>query len=194
MEQRLSVVERASLDHCMHIIESALSPWNAYYARSAVESGVASYAALLLDSQTVGCAVFYHLETRPRIGVVYYIAIHPSVQGRGLGKVLLASVETLLEMRGCSIFVATTREDNAASRALFRSMNYVEERIDSIYHLSPRAAENMVRALCSFEDDLVMYRGSTLQTLIRAFEKCGKACRDVWYRICYLPWARSRFF
>jgi len=192
--RRVSVVEGRSLAECIDVVSRALNPWNAYYAKSAVESGVASFATLLIDGVPRGCSVFYTLDTDPIVGVVYYIAIDPPLWGRGLGKVLLASTEELLELRGSRLFVATTREDNVASRALFSSMNYAEKRLDELYAESPRAAENLVRALCSFEDDVVMYRGAGLKTLLKAFERCGRVCRDVWYRICYIPWARSRFF
>lgn len=58
-------------------------------------------------------------------GRIYKIAVHPSAQGRGLARRLLAAAERLFRRQGMRLSVAEVRTGNAGSRALFEHCGYV---------------------------------------------------------------------
>jgi acetoin utilization deacetylase AcuC-like enzyme/GNAT superfamily N-acetyltransferase len=67
---------------------------------------------------------------------LYWIAIHPAFQGRGIGKSLLEETERLImEAKGTRIYVETSqREQYASTRAFYENSGYhVESILDSFY-------------------------------------------------------------
>ncbi|MGB3185121.1 MAG: GNAT family acetyltransferase [Ornithinimicrobium sp.] len=57
-------------------------------------------------------------------GWLYYFAVSPSQQGRGLGKALLTEVERLLIERGCPKLNVQIRDGNAELQARYEDWGY----------------------------------------------------------------------
>jgi ribosomal protein S18 acetylase RimI-like enzyme len=59
---------------------------------------------------------------------LYWLAVDPAAQGRGMGRAMLGEVERLLDARGARMLVAETsgRPDYAATRAFYLATGYVE--------------------------------------------------------------------
>ncbi len=166
--------------------------WHGYYAKEAASSGVGTWLCARLDSRVVGVAVALAIPSRPKIGVVYYVAISRDVEGRGVGKALVLSVEELLEARGCSVFMASTSSDNDRSRRLFKSLGYREVSLYELAEIDERAAELVVMGLCAFEDEVVLYKGMELRELLAVIHRSEGAFRHVWRVACFEPWRRLR--
>ena len=175
----------------LKIVGRSMGWWHRYYAEAAVRRGVATCLVLVDDGRAVGTAIVYIVDAVLRVGVIYYVAVDPSKRGCGYGKILLASAEEVLEERGCRVFVATTTEDNDAALRLFRSMGYEAIHLDELGRICPECLDNVLRATCGYEDDVLLYKGCSLRELLKVFRRC-RACRDVWYEICYLPWVEMR--
>ncbi|NPA96341.1 MAG: GNAT family N-acetyltransferase [Crenarchaeota archaeon] len=166
--------------------------WHRYYAEAVARSSIGTWLCLRVGNRLAGATILYTIPLKPSIGVIYYIAVHEDLERRGLGKVLLASSEEILELRGCRIFVASTTVDNDGSRKLFRSMGYREILVDELFAAEPNATELLVRALCSFEDDVVMLKGCEVNELLELLKRNRAVIRGIWRRICYEPWLRMR--
>ena len=118
----------------------------------------------------------------------YYVVVARGHRGRGLGKVLVTSAE---ELCGADVYLATTTEDNVASRRMFRSLCYAEyawSRLETLYGWD--VVDELVRLTCGYEDDVVMVRpAKKLGELAEALKAHG-APDEVWERVCYEPWRR----
>lgn len=81
----------------------------------------------------VGAAV---LLTRAgsRIGRIYSLVVAPSARGRGLARTLVATLEQEARRRGCVRMRLEVRADNAAARALYAALGYVERARLSAYY------------------------------------------------------------
>ena len=66
--------------------------------------------------------------TRMPQGFVAYMAVEPSLRGRGIGSRLLAAGEDEARRRGLPYMGLMVTEDNAAARALYERAGYLTER------------------------------------------------------------------
>ncbi|MEM0260985.1 MAG: GNAT family N-acetyltransferase [Sulfolobales archaeon] len=174
--------------------------WHYFFA-SAVEKIGGGIVDLILSSERrlVGQGVFYKIATPEIIlGVIYYLVIGREFRGKGFGRILLATLEEILSWEDAEIFIASTTLDNEASRRLFRSLDYKEFSWKDLYKLlGSEETEILRKALCSYEDDLIMIRFEKrdIKDLKKALNKentSRKTIERIWREICYTPWLRLR--
>ena len=60
-------------------------------------------------------------------GVVNYLAVHPSYQKQGYGKIIIGHVENELLNRGCPKINLLVRSDNLEVKKFYRDLNYIEQ-------------------------------------------------------------------
>lgn len=60
-------------------------------------------------------------------GVIYYLAVHPSLQGSGRGRDMVRHAESWLAERGVWKVNLMIRDDNEKVRDFYRSIGYEEE-------------------------------------------------------------------
>lgn len=106
----------------------ALFPGDRLSARSLrrlLRSPSARVCAIDGSEGLVGAAV---LLTRAgsRIGRIYSLVVAPSARGRGLARTLVATLEQEARRRGCARMRLEVRADNAAARALYSALGYIE--------------------------------------------------------------------
>ena len=79
-----------------------------------------------VGGKVVGAAELYTTEVKEygKVGVVSFIAVEKGFRGRGVGRKLLEAAERFFAEEGCAYAAASTRSDNEASLALFRSLGY----------------------------------------------------------------------
>ncbi|MCU1414462.1 MAG: acetyltransferase [Microbacteriaceae bacterium] len=65
-------------------------------------------------------------------GWVHYLAVDPGRRREGLGRQLMAAVETLLIERGCPKLNLQVRSDNAAVLGFYRGLGYGEDQVVSM--------------------------------------------------------------
>lgn len=172
--------------------------WHGYYAKACFRANVCKCISLNIAGRCVGVGLYYVLNTRPMIGVVYYIVIAPRFRGQGLGKVLLASIEHLMEEEGAELSIATSALDNENAIRLFKSMGYaVLEWDELVQRVGYDVYELLLRATCGYEDEVVMIKSfkrdqfdKTLSDLIN--NRNIRTANRVWYIVCYEPWRRAR--
>jgi ribosomal-protein-alanine N-acetyltransferase len=76
-----------------------------------------------LDGKPIG----YQISTRNPMGVhLARLAVHPTLQGHGVGFALLADLILKTEQRGLSHITVNTQSDNPASLALYQRMGFHE--------------------------------------------------------------------
>ncbi|KIU44956.1 acetyltransferase [Bradyrhizobium elkanii] len=59
-------------------------------------------------------------------GWVYYVAVDPNSQGKGLGRVMMAAVEDWLRAAGVPKLQLLVRRENAKAGAFYQSLGYEE--------------------------------------------------------------------
>lgn len=62
-----------------------------------------------------------------RRGWIYYLAVDASVQGRGLGRRLLAAAEDWLRQRGVPKAMLMVRQENAGVQDFYRGLGYTDQ-------------------------------------------------------------------
>jgi ribosomal-protein-alanine N-acetyltransferase len=71
--------------------------------------------------------VGYHLSTRNSLGVhLARLAVRPETQGRGIGQALVQDLFLQAEQRGIRRFTVNTQNDNAASLAIYKKLDFFE--------------------------------------------------------------------
>lgn len=74
------------------------------------------------------------------VGEVYIVGIDPSVQGSGLGKVLLQTGLAHLRSRGCLVVDLYVEADNSAARALYERQGFGVQVTDTMYRRERQSA------------------------------------------------------
>ena len=103
-----------------------IRPWNDPHADIALaRRGPHSTILVARDGDRVlGSAMVGHDGHR---GWVYYLAVEPDLQGRGLGRALLRAVEDWLRARAVPKLMLLVRPDNEKVRGFYAAEGYVEE-------------------------------------------------------------------
>jgi ribosomal protein S18 acetylase RimI-like enzyme len=100
-----------------HLWQNSLSDLERAYPQSLLAT-VAE-----LDGKPIG----YQISTRNPMGVhLARLAVHPTLQGHGVGFALLADLILKTEQRGLSHITVNTQSDNPASLALYQRMGFHE--------------------------------------------------------------------
>ncbi len=84
-------------------------------------------AVLATVVETEGQVLGYQLSTRNPLGAhLARLAVHPALQGRGVGRALIADLVHQAERRGLYHLTVNTQDDNAASLALYKKTGFHE--------------------------------------------------------------------
>jgi [ribosomal protein S18]-alanine N-acetyltransferase len=93
---------------------------------SSLSSGY-KQAVLAAVAETDGQVIGYHISTRNALGIhLARLAVRPGVQGRGVGRALVADMIRQAERRGVHHFTVNTQSDNAVSLALYEKIGFHE--------------------------------------------------------------------
>lgn len=65
-------------------------------------------------------------------GSVFYLAVHPEYQGKGLGAQLMAKIEDLLTEMGCPKINIVIRSSNARVLAFYNRLGYTVDDVTSV--------------------------------------------------------------
>lgn len=103
-----------------------IRPWNDPHADIALARRGPHSTILVAreGGRLVGSAMVGHDGHR---GWVYYLAVEPDLQGRGLGRALLRAVEDWLRARTIPKLMLLVRPDNEKVRGFYQSEGYAEE-------------------------------------------------------------------
>lgn len=63
-------------------------------------------------------------------GNVYYLAVDPDYQGRGLGRAIMSAVEELFVARGCPKLNILIRSSNVKVRRFYEKLGYISQEIE----------------------------------------------------------------
>jgi GNAT superfamily N-acetyltransferase len=192
------LVEECNSD-CINIaeelIEKSLSWFHAYYAYTCIKIGKCK-AVICRDRDIVkGVGVFYIADTKPiSIGIIYYVAVEQRFRGQGIGKIIVASIEELMDIYGVKLYIATTRLDNIPSRKMLEDLDYREILLESINGKLRDAIEKLT---CAYEDDVLYVKSSknkqnfSIETILG--NKINyRIINDIWNILCYRPWIKIR--
>ncbi len=99
-------------------------PWND--AEADLRRAMAGPASTVLVAQSasaalLGTAMVGHDGHR---GWVYYVAVQPALQGRGLGRLLMSECEAWLRDRGIPKIQLMVRQENAAALMFYSALGY----------------------------------------------------------------------
>ncbi|MEM1682715.1 MAG: GNAT family N-acetyltransferase [Ignisphaera sp.] len=181
--------DRECIDIVEKIFNSSFSWFHSYYAKSCIEVGVCR-SVVAYEDEDVAIGVFYSID-KLSVGVIYYVAVLPTHRRRGVGKIIVASIEEILSSEGISTFLATTRSSNIASRRMLNGLGYVALELDRI---DEDIREAITMLTCGYEDD-ILYIKTFDKPIDEFFKKLIQnldAIELVWRTICYNPWRKLR--
>lgn len=187
---------RKAIGIAEEIIEETMGSYHAYYARVALETGIARALITYLDVKPIAVEVYYIVNPGIKILVHYYIAVKPQYQHRHIAKMLIASTEYLHENQ-VEVLVATTTWDNKPTRKLFTSLQYHEYTWEELeQEIGYENTFTLMQVACAHEDDLIFIKST--QTSVQELMNRLKGLRlktpwKTWDRICYKPWLRLYF-
>lgn len=106
-------------------------PWNDPVADfNFAREGPASTVLVLREGECiVATAMVGHDGHR---GGLYYLAVHPTRQRQGLGRLLMAGVEDWLRARHVPKLNLLVRKDNAAMAGFYEALGYTDQRCISL--------------------------------------------------------------
>lgn len=93
--------------------------WDVPFARANPSSEV--LVAVDAGNRIVGSVLCGHDGHR---GWLYYVAVHPGMRGRGLGKRLVEAAEAWLAAQGIWKIMLMVRDTNTAVQGFYRSLGY----------------------------------------------------------------------
>ena len=101
-------------------------PWNDPHADldRALAGPASTVLAVVEDGTLVATAMVGHDGHR---GWVYYLAVSPAAQGRGLGRSLMAAAEEWVAVRGIPKLMLMVRSTNSAVLGFYERLGYVVE-------------------------------------------------------------------
>ena len=172
----------------VRVVKDVMGDYHGVYAEAAVKGAGGVGLVLYLDDAIAGAAVGYVARGRVDLGVLYYIVVEPIFRRRGLSRVLISSLEYVLEDMGARVFYTTVERGNAASLRAFSSMCYrVFEAGELADVIGYSALLGLLHAACSYEDELVLVKDASrvLHVLSRVELDDFK---DLWWEACYKPW------
>ncbi len=187
--RQVRIVEDPSA--ALRVISETMGDWHAYYARAAVQAGIARGLAAVSGDGVLGGIIYYAVEgSSGRVLVVYYIASSPSARRRGIARILL--LEALGRERPEAV-LATISSGNRASIAFFKSQGFevlpyklVEEKY------GVEVLRKASRLACGYEDEY-----AAVKPPVDGWRIVGsipdKLVDDLFEEICYKPWRRRRY-
>lgn len=100
-------------------------PWNDPDAdlRRALDGPASTVLAALADDQLLGTAMVGHDGHR---GWVYYLAVAPQAQRRGVGRALMAACEQWVRDQDIPKIQLMVRRTNAATAAFYAALGYTD--------------------------------------------------------------------
>lgn len=101
-------------------------PWNDPFADIALARRGPHSTILVVrqEGRLAGSVMVGHDGHR---GWVYYLAVEPELQGRGIGRALAAAAEDWLRARAVPKLMLLVRPDNDKVRGFYHSIGYAEE-------------------------------------------------------------------
>jgi ribosomal protein S18 acetylase RimI-like enzyme len=108
-----------------------LRPWNDPYEDIARKRRVQPelFLVALENGDVVGTAMAGYDGHR---GWLYYLAVSPAWQGRGVGRALVQAVEEGLRAMGCPKLNLQVRAENEAVAAFYARLGYQLDRVSSL--------------------------------------------------------------
>jgi len=98
------------------------APWQ--YSRNVIQQAM-SQSTLVTVAELDGKLVGYQLSSGGRGGGhLARLAVSPTVQGRGVGRALVAQVVDYFERRGAPVITVNTQRNNASSLAVYRAFGF----------------------------------------------------------------------
>jgi ribosomal protein S18 acetylase RimI-like enzyme len=105
-------------------------PWNDPYAD--LERKLRDSPELLLVGEEEGSVVGSVMAGYDgHRGWVNYLAVHPSIRGRGLGRHLMGAAEERLAALGCAKINVQVRDGNESARGFYEAIGYRLDRVVS---------------------------------------------------------------
>ncbi len=170
------------------VVRQVMGEYHGVYAEAAVRGAGGTGLVLYVDGALAGAAVGYVARGPVDLGVLYYIVVKSEFRGQGLSRVLIASLEYVLEDDGAQVFYTTVERGNMASIRAFSSLCYsvFEPRVlaDIIGY---NALLGVLHAACSYEDEVVLIKDAG-RVLIELTHVGLDSYKDVWWETCYKPW------
>lgn len=162
MDLPVTIKPMGNLDRndVIEIAESVLGLFHKYFIMRSLGSSRTLVAKV--NGRVVGFIMYYTVRlSNIRLGVLYYMAVVSSYQGRGVGKQLLSEAERNLLSRVDAI-IASTRLENEKVQEMFRSRGYTVLTWSELEDLTSWVVvDKLLKVLHAYDDDIVMVKSTS---------------------------------
>ena len=176
----------ASARETAAIIREVMGEWHAYYAEAAMKTSVAKSIAAKINDSLAGVLVYYKVDSlRGPLIIIYYIVTKNIVRRRGIGSILLNSIE---DREKPVAQLATISRGNKASISFFRAEGFeVLSYNDIARRYGRELLRKITRLACGYEDEYAVvkppYKGWLTISSIE-----WRLINNIFNEICYKPW------
>ncbi len=107
-----------------------------------------------IDKKVIAYATVY-FRKNSSIAHLESIAVHPSMQGKGIGRILLEEIEKISQNNGCKTMILETFERNIAALKLYKNSGYnVKGIVENYYTIPYEGSRNAVRLVKNFRNNI----------------------------------------
>jgi ribosomal protein S18 acetylase RimI-like enzyme len=145
------------------VLETSFDGWYLLHSKRTLRDIDKVFGATL-EGKNVGVVMLKFVD--PKIGYVYYIAVHSEYRGKGIGKKLLDfSLSYFSDLSTDIVFASLTSGHGGESKALFLSRGFKETTYGEVAKRYGRMrAVNLYRKMLVVSGEIVVYKelGTTL--------------------------------
>jgi ribosomal protein S18 acetylase RimI-like enzyme len=139
------------------VLETSFDGWYLAHSKRTLRDIDKVFGATL-DGKIVGVVMLKFVD--PKIGYVYYIAVHSEYRGKGIGKRLLDfSLSYFTDLSSEVVFASLTTEHGGESKALFLSRGFIVTTFGEVAKKYGRLrAVNLYRKMLVVSGETVVYK------------------------------------
>ncbi len=151
-------LEEQKLEEFRTLVRKIFDNYDSTYVLKAL-GHVRTYVALH-EGKIVGFVETYMRKIgNKKVGVLYYIGVHPKYRRRGVGKTLVTQAIDYFRKHGVQVIMATTRSWNVEARKFFRKLGFKEYSFEEIARKKGYSYFlELVKALYAYEDDIFLIK------------------------------------
>jgi len=151
-------LKNSELNEFRKLVKEVFNNYDTTYVLKAL-GHVKTYIAKYEDKIVGFIETYMTRIDNTRVGVIYYIGVHPKFRKKGVGKALVTYAISHFRKHNAKIVLASTRTWNIEARNFFKNLGFEELPYERV--IKEKGYEyflKLVRALYAYEDDIFLIK------------------------------------